>query len=121
MICRWRLASEPGAHGRNGMGVVEADQPRAIGRVQRERVGQTVRAFLGRLDALDLELDPVALFEMMDAAIESQQELKSVFGSAALHIISGHDNMSFHRRCQWTDVPCTGPATRSGKRRIRVR
>jgi len=29
-----------------------------------------VRAFVGRLDALDLEFDPVALFEMMDATIE---------------------------------------------------
>jgi hypothetical protein len=59
-----------------------------------------VRAFLSHLDALDLELDPVALFEMMDAAIEGQQELKSVFGSAVLYIISGDDSMSFHRPCQ---------------------
>jgi hypothetical protein len=49
--------------------------------------------------ALDLELDPVALFEM-DAAIESQQELKSVFGCAVIYIILGHDNLSFHQRRQ---------------------
>jgi len=30
-----------------------------------------VRSLLGGLDTLDLELDPIALFEMMDAAIES--------------------------------------------------
>jgi len=38
--------------------------------MQRERIGQPVWPFLGRLDALDLELDPIALFEMMDASIK---------------------------------------------------
>jgi hypothetical protein len=36
-----------------------------------------MRALLGRRYPLDLELDPVALFEMMDAPIERQQEFKS--------------------------------------------
>jgi len=45
-----------------------------------------VRAFLGHLDALDLELDPVALFEMMDATIESEQEFKSAFGCTEMPI-----------------------------------
>jgi len=58
--------------------VVEADQSRTVRRVQRERIGQPVWPFLGHLDALDLELDPTALFEMMDAPIKCQQELKSV-------------------------------------------
>jgi hypothetical protein len=39
-----------------------------------------VRAPLGRLDALDFELDPGALFQMMNASIESQKEFESVFG-----------------------------------------
>ena len=69
------------------MGVVEADQSRAIRRVQRERVRQAVRSLLGRLDALDFKLDPVALFEMMDAPIESEQEFEPVFGRPSMHIM----------------------------------
>jgi len=48
------------------------------------RVRQAVRTLFGRFDALDLALDPVALFEMMDASIESKQEFESVFGSSGL-------------------------------------
>ena len=33
-----------------------------------------MRSLLGCLDALNLELDPIALFEMMDAPIESEQD-----------------------------------------------
>jgi hypothetical protein len=39
--------------------------------MQRERVRQSVRALLGDLDALNLELDPIAFFEVMDASIEA--------------------------------------------------
>jgi hypothetical protein len=95
------------------MGIVETDQSRAIRRVQRERVGQSVRSLLGRLDALDFELDPVALFEMVDATIESQQEFESVFGCSVVHIMSEHDNKILHtaqsrdRRSMWGAA--TGP------------
>jgi hypothetical protein len=72
MIAPRRFRFESGTLDRHAVGVVEADQSRAIRRVKRERVRQAVRSLLGRLDALDLELDPVTLLEMMDAPIESQ-------------------------------------------------
>ena len=59
-----------------------------------------MRSLLGRLDTLDLELDPVAFFEMMDASIKGQQELKSVFGRSVGHIMSGYDNKILHLRGQ---------------------
>jgi hypothetical protein len=70
------------------MRVVEPDQPGTVRRMQRERVRQAVWSLLGCLDALDLKLEPVALFEMMDAPIEREQELEPVFGFASDHIIS---------------------------------
>src|SRR5271166_5407521 len=69
MIALLWFSFEPGTYGWHAVGIVEADQPRAVRSVQRERVGQAVRALLGRLDALDFELDPVALFQMMNASI----------------------------------------------------
>ena len=69
------------------MRIVEPDQPGTIRRMQRERIRQAVRSLLGCLDALDLELEPVALLEMMDEAIESQQELEPVLGRAIFQIM----------------------------------
>jgi hypothetical protein len=69
------------------MGVIEADQPRAIRSMQRERVRQSVRALLDVVGALDLELDPIAFFEMMDASIEGQQELKPIIGLFVYHVL----------------------------------
>ena len=43
---------------------------------------------LGRRDALDLELESVAFFKVMDAPIERQQELEPVIGGSFDHIIS---------------------------------
>ena len=40
-----------------------------------------MRSFFGRLDALDLELNPVALFEMVNAPIKSQQEFDIAFAT----------------------------------------
>lgn len=37
-----------------------------------------MRPVSGCLDARDLELEPVALFEMMDAAVEREQELEAM-------------------------------------------
>ena len=73
------------------MGVVETDQPGAVRTVQRERIVQAVRSRWARLDAPDLELDPVAPFKMMDSSVERQQELKVVLVRAVFHIISCHD------------------------------
>jgi hypothetical protein len=46
-----------------------------------------MRPVRGRRDAGDFELKPVALFEMMDAPIESEQELKAMVRCATIHII----------------------------------
>jgi hypothetical protein len=77
---------EPSADGSNSMGVVEADQSRAVGRMERERIGQSVRPILTRLNLLDLEPYPVIFFEMMDVSIEGEQELERMVRSA-IHIL----------------------------------
>ena len=68
------------------MGVVEADQSRAVGRMEGERIGQSMRPILTRLNLLDLELDPVTFFEMMDVPIEGEQELERMVWPA-IHIM----------------------------------
>jgi anti-sigma-K factor RskA len=60
------------------MCVVESDQPVAARIMQGEGVAQTVRTFRRWLASLDLEFQPVALFQVMDAAIEPKQEFKRV-------------------------------------------
>jgi len=60
--------------------IVETDQPPTIRSVQRERVRESVRSVPPCLDTPDLELDPVALFEMVDTPVEGQQKLKLMFG-----------------------------------------
>jgi hypothetical protein len=54
------------------MGVVETEQPHTIRCMQRERVRQPMWPLLGRLNAFNLELDPVAFFEVVDTSIEGQ-------------------------------------------------
>jgi hypothetical protein len=58
------------------MRIVEPQQPVAVRVVQSEGVAQTVGAFRRWLTPLDLELQPITLFEVVDAAIKPQQELK---------------------------------------------
>ena len=65
--------------GRRTVRVVEPDKPVAVGTVQRERVAQSVRSFRRRLHAGNLEFEPIALFEVMHAAVERQQEFECVF------------------------------------------
>nr|WP_294505857.1 hypothetical protein [uncultured Rhodopila sp.] len=61
------------------MSIVEAHQPAALGVMQGEGIAQAVRPLGGCCAALDLEFEPVSLFEMVNAAIKRQQELKGVF------------------------------------------
>jgi hypothetical protein len=68
--------------------VVEANQSGAVWIVQRERVVQAVRSLCARLDTRNLEPDPIASFEVMDSAIECQQELQAVLVRTLFHIIS---------------------------------
>lgn len=73
-ISRAKARSERGY----AMGVVETDETTAVGVMQRERVAEAVRPPRGRFDALDREFDPVALFEVVHAAVEGEQKLKRV-------------------------------------------
>ena len=71
------------------MRVVETDQPYALRIVQCERIAEPVRPLCRWRDALELELEPVALFEVMNAPIERQEEFERVFvrsQSAALSL-----------------------------------
>ena len=64
---------------RHAVRVVKPDQTMPVRIVQRERIAQPVRPFWRRLRPLDLELQPVALGEVVNAAIKSEQKLKGVF------------------------------------------
>ena len=39
-----------------------------------------MRTLFVRLNALDLEFDPVAFFKMMNASVESQEEFERILG-----------------------------------------
>jgi len=55
-------------------------------------MGQTVRLTCMGLDPPDLELDPIALLEVVDTAVERQQEREAMIRRGAPdHIISSHD------------------------------
>ena len=61
------------------MGVVKAYQPRAVRIVQRERVAQAVRSLWRWRSPFNLEFQPIALFEVVYAAIEREQKFQCVF------------------------------------------
>ena len=70
---------EPRSQRRHAVGVIEAHEPVALGIMQGEGVAKPMRTLGRSVHALDLKFQPIALFEMMDAPIERQQELKRVF------------------------------------------
>jgi len=78
VIVRHAWPAKPRAVRQHSVGIVETNQPIAVRIVQRERVAQPMRTFLRRHDPLDLEFQPVAVFEMMNAAIKRQQKLQCV-------------------------------------------
>lgn len=84
---------EPRALRQHPVGIVEADQPIAVRVVQRERIAHSVRTFWRRRNPFDLELQPIALFEMMNASIKGQQNLKCVLirNGTLTRIMSYHD------------------------------
>src|SRR5436309_2394449 len=88
------------------MSVIEANEPRAIRCMQCEGIGEAMRPRSRRLDALDLELDPVALFELVDTPIESQQKLKAVIGVSLGHFISRYDIIALSRTVKVDRSPC---------------
>ena len=82
------------------VGIVETDKPLPFRVVQGEGVAQSVGAFRRRLHARNLEFEPIAFFEMVDAAIERQQKFKRVFvgyRTPALYIISCDDMINLRR------------------------
>ena len=72
VVAYLRPLLEPRADDSDSVSVVETDQPCAVRRMERERISQSMRPILTLLDPLDLELDPVPLFEVVDAPIEGQ-------------------------------------------------
>ena len=64
---------------RNAMRIVKSHQPSPVQLMQSERVVQTMRSLRSRRHTLDLELQPVALFKMMNAHVERKQVFESVF------------------------------------------
>src|SRR5581483_9643740 len=74
VVARRRPFLEARACGCDLMGVIETDQPRTIRRMERQRIGQSMRPSFTPRDLSDLESDPIALFEMMNAPVEGQQE-----------------------------------------------
>jgi hypothetical protein len=78
----------------DAMSVIEPKEPVSIGVMQGEGVAQSMGALWRRLHALDFEFEPIALFEVVDVAVEAQQKFKRVFvgnGAPSLHIISCED------------------------------
>jgi hypothetical protein len=71
--------SKAGATWRHAVGIVEADQPVAVRIMQRKRIAQPMRPFWRRFGALDPEFQPIALFEVMNTAVEVEQEFQCVF------------------------------------------
>jgi hypothetical protein len=57
MVAHTRRPLQARTLGRNAVSIVEADQPRAVRRVQRERVGEAMWSLFGCCDPLDVELE----------------------------------------------------------------
>lgn len=70
------------------MGIVEPDQPGAIRGMQREGVGETMWPLRRYLHSFDLKGEPIPLLQVVNAAIEVQQELEGVLWPFIFHIMS---------------------------------
>ena len=73
------------------MSVVEPEQAVSIWIVQCKCVAQSMGPFRCRRNAGNLKFNPIALFEMMNAPVESQKKFKAVFAwnkSPFIHIMS---------------------------------
>jgi len=70
------------------MGVVETDEPLAVRRVERQRVGDPVRDPPGLLHRLDLELEVMAAWEVVQPPVIAEQQLERVLGDN--HAVSYH-------------------------------
>ena len=67
------------------MRIVEPDEPRAVRRMQRERIRNSVRPIRRRLDADDLKSERITALKVVNAAVECEQELKGVLRARVGH------------------------------------
>ena len=86
------------------MGVVEPQQAAPLRIVEGQAVGQAVRLFSSRRDALHLDLDPAALLEKVSGAIEIQQVGELMLGWRLHHILSCGDRNG-RRAVMQADIP----------------
>jgi len=77
---------------RHAMCVVEAYQPSARWLVQGEGIGQTVGPSLVRFDSLDPELEPISLFEVVNAPVKGEKKLDLMFRTRIFHILTGYSS-----------------------------
>ena len=77
---------------RHAMSVVEAYQPSARWLVQGEGIGQTVGPSLVRFDSLDPELEPISLFEVVNAPVKGEKKLELMFRTRIFHILTGYSS-----------------------------
>ena len=70
------------------MGVVETDEPLAVRRVERQRVGDPVRDPPGLLHRLDLELEEMTAREVVQSTVIGKQQLQRVLGD--IHTLYYH-------------------------------
>ena len=89
MIGLDRTLLEPGPHGLDRMGVVEADQPLPFRVVKRQRITQPVRPLRRRLNSLDLELHEIAFGIPVYVSIEAQEKFEGVLPTVShIHIMT---------------------------------
>jgi hypothetical protein len=60
------------------MGIVEAHEPATSRIVKRERISKAVRLREAGVDPPDLELQPVSFFQVVNAAVERQEEFEGM-------------------------------------------
>ena len=73
MIKRQALPRKPASLRLNSMSIVVTQNPLATRRVQGERVPDSMRNILGRLNLPCLDLDPVAVLLINDLIVEVKQ------------------------------------------------
>lgn len=60
------------------MGIVEAYEPATLRIVKRERISEAVRSCEAGADLPDLELQPISLFQVVNAAVERQKKFEGM-------------------------------------------
>ena len=93
MVVFLRGAAEARTRWLHAVCIVEAYEPGSVRIMQCERISQPMRTLRRRRHPRNLEFEPMALFEVVDATIECQQKFKCVVvgnGEPFLVIMSGY-------------------------------